>query len=208
MTTVIDPDLRRPFNREYSLGIEHQLAANLRLSVMFNRREQRDLRATINRAVPTESYIPVPITNPLTNEPLTISNQSPATTGRQDNVLTNRSELDTSYNGIDISLVRRFGAGSQVQGGYSYGKNLGRITSADPSDPNTDIFTDGAVGSDEPHQFKVSGNTWRDSTGGAVGLRIIVLQVGSGSAMGERPAVTGTARCPGQSGAARTFATD
>ena len=30
-TTVLDPDLRRPFNREYSLGVEHSLSMNLRL---------------------------------------------------------------------------------------------------------------------------------------------------------------------------------
>jgi hypothetical protein len=125
---------------------------------MYNRREQRDLRATINRAVPTDSYIPVVITNPLTSQPLTIYNQNPATTGRQDNLLTNRSELNTGYNGIEVSFQRRFGAKGQVQGGYHYGKNLGRITAADPSDPNNNIFDQGAVGNDEPHQFKLSGN--------------------------------------------------
>ena len=157
-TTTTDPNLRRPFNREYSLGIEHQLSANLRVSVMYHRREQRDLRTSVNRAVPTERYIPVTITNPVTNEPLTIYNQDPATVGLQDNYLENRPELDTAYNGIEVSFLRRFGAKGQLQGGYHYGRNLGRITSADPSDPNNDIFTYGAVGSDEPHQFKVSGS--------------------------------------------------
>ena len=55
---------------------------------MYNRREQRDLRSNINRAVPYDSYIPIVITNPLTNEPLTIYNQNPATVGGQDNILT------------------------------------------------------------------------------------------------------------------------
>jgi hypothetical protein len=157
-TTVVDPDLRRPFNREYSLGVERSLGTNLRLSVMYNRREQRDQRSNVNRAVPYDSYIPVVITNPLTNEPLTIYNQNPATVGRQDNILTNSSKLDTNYDGLEISFQRRFGGGSQLQGGYHYGKNLGRIAAGDLNDPNNDIFVYGAVGNDEPHQFKLSGN--------------------------------------------------
>ncbi len=62
-----------------------------------------------NRAVPTDSYIPVTITNPLTNQPLTIYNQNPATVGRQDNIRTNSSKLDSDYNGVEVSMVRRFG---------------------------------------------------------------------------------------------------
>ncbi|HSL20010.1 MAG TPA: TonB-dependent receptor [Vicinamibacterales bacterium] len=157
-TTTLDPDLRRPFNREYSLGVERQIGANLKVSVMAYRREQRDMRATVNRAVPTDSYIPVVINNPLTNQPLTIYNQNPSTAGKQDNILENRTELDTNYNGIEFHLQRRFGSKGQVQGGYHYGRNLGRIVSTDPSDPNNNIFDYGAVGNDEPHQFKISGS--------------------------------------------------
>lgn len=157
-TTTVDPELRRPFNREYSLGVDHQLAANLRVSVVYNRRENLDNRTTINRAVPTNSYIPITINNPLTNTPLTIYNQNPATVGRQDNLLTNSEALNSHYDGVDISFQRRFGPGSVIQGGYSYGKTLGRTSSADPSDPNNDIFTQGAIGSDQPQQFKISGS--------------------------------------------------
>ena len=168
-TTTQDPSLRRPFNREYSLGIEHQLADNLRISVMYNRRENRDNRGIVNRAVPTVSYIPVTITNPLTNEPLTIYNQHPATAGLQDNLLTNLSELDTTYNGVDIAFQRRFGGKGQLQGGYSYGKIFGLINTvstgagtasnvADPTDPNNLIFGRGEVGNSQPHQFKLSGS--------------------------------------------------
>jgi hypothetical protein len=158
-TTVLDPDLRRPFNREYSIGVEHSLTSNMRISFMAHRREQRDLYAIMNRAVPTDSYIPVTITNPLTLQPMTIYNQNPALAGRQDNVRTNSSKLDSAYNGVEVSVVRRIGAGSQVSAGYHYGKDLGRISSGELNDPNDDIFTDGAVGNDEPHQFKLNGNT-------------------------------------------------
>lgn len=158
VTTTIDPNLRRPFNREYSLGIQHQLAANLGASVMYFRRENRDLRATRNRAVPADSYIPVDIMNPLTGEPLTIYNQSPATAGRQDNLLTNSPKLNTNYNGVELTVQRRFSPEVYLLAGYHYGKALGRITAGELNDPNDDIFAEGAIGNDEPHQFKLSGS--------------------------------------------------
>jgi hypothetical protein len=126
---------------------------------MYFRRENRNNRALRNRAVPTESYIPITITNPLTNDPLTIYNQNPDTSGRQDNLLTNSSELDSTYNGIEFAIQRRFKADTYLQAGYHYGTNLGRIVNGELNDPNDDINTYGAVGNDEPHQFKLSGST-------------------------------------------------
>jgi len=156
VTTTIDPNLRRPFNNEYSLGVQRQLTTNFAGSVTYYRREQRDLRGTVNRAVPSETYIPVVINNPLNNQPLTIYNQNPTTTGRQDNVVTNSKKLDTHYNGIEFTIQRRFTPDAYIQGGYHYGKNLGRIAAGELNDPNADIFADGAVGTDEPHQLKIA----------------------------------------------------
>lgn len=159
VSTTYDPDLRRPFNREVSLGVQHEVARDLAMSVMYFRRENRDLRGTFNRAVPTASYVPVTITNPIDSAPLTIYNQSTATAGRQDNLLANSDKLDNDYNGIEIALQRRFSRSGSFMAGYHYGKNLGRIvTTGDLNDPNNDIFADGAVRNDEPHQFKLSGN--------------------------------------------------
>ncbi|MGH9334884.1 MAG: TonB-dependent receptor, partial [Vicinamibacteria bacterium] len=137
-STTIDPDLRRPFNREYSLGFQHQLAPNFGLTVMYHRKENRDLRSERNLAVPRETYIPVTITNPLTNDPLTIFNQDPVTQGLQDNILTNSPVLDNDYNGIEVTVERRFSQRMYLQAGYHFGKNLGRISDGELNDPNDD----------------------------------------------------------------------
>ena len=159
LTTTLAPDLRRPFNNEYSLGFQHELAPNFALSVMYHRKENRDLRTRRNLAVPTSGYIPVEVMNPLTNQPMTIYNQDPATQGKQLNQFQNDSKLDNDYNGIEFTVERRFAGQAYLQAGYHYGKNLGRTRlGSDLNDPNLDIFTDGAVRFDEPHQFKVSGN--------------------------------------------------
>ncbi|MGH9333352.1 MAG: TonB-dependent receptor plug domain-containing protein, partial [Vicinamibacteria bacterium] len=158
ITTTVDPNLRRPFSNEYSVGVQHELAPNLAVSVTYNRKENRNERAPKNLAVPRESYIPIVINNPLTNEPLTIFNQDPATLGLQENVITNDSRLDNTYNGIEFAVQRRFSGNAYIQAGYHYGKDLGRIAAGELNDPNDDIFIEGAMRTDEPHQFKFSGN--------------------------------------------------
>lgn len=158
ITTTIGSELRRPFSNEYSLGVQHELMPNLAVSVMYHRMENRDDRAPYNLAVPRESYIPIVITNPLDGSPLTIYNQNPATAGKQQNVIINDSLLNSSYNGIEFTLQKRFSGNAYLQGGYHYGKDLGRIATGVISDPNDDIFTYGAMRTDEPHQFKISGN--------------------------------------------------
>jgi hypothetical protein len=106
----------------------------------------------------------VSITNPITGSPLTIYNIQPAFLGLQQNLLTNTNLLDYDYNGVELTFQRRFSANAFILGGYHYGKSLGNIlatsgaSSKDVFNPNNLIYADGAVGNDEPHQFKVSGS--------------------------------------------------
>jgi outer membrane receptor protein involved in Fe transport len=164
VTTRFDPDLKRHFNREYSAGVQHELAANVGLSVMYYRRENRNLRGIRNEAAPPESYTPVTIVNALTGAPLTIYNQAPSTLGGQRNVLVNSPLLDNTYDGVEIAVQRRFSGGASLLAGYHYGKARGSIltsgasTSRDLNDPNNFIDHIGAIGNDEPHQFKLSGS--------------------------------------------------
>jgi hypothetical protein len=159
VNTKLDPNLQRPINTEYSVGIQRQLTAKFAGSLTYFRRENRGQFASLNLAVPTGSYIPVVIINPLTNQPLTIYNQNPATAGLQQNVIANSSLLDDTFNGIELAIQRRFSADSYLQGGYAYGKDIGRINTGDLNDPNNGIYGVGAVGTDEPHQVKMSGAT-------------------------------------------------
>ena len=64
VSTRLDPDLKRQFNREYTLGFQHELAPDLGLSVTFYRRENRNMRGPRNLAIPASSYIPVTVNKP------------------------------------------------------------------------------------------------------------------------------------------------
>ncbi len=164
VSTRVDPNLSRHYNWEYTAGLQHELMQNVGLSVMFYRRDNRNFRGIRNVAVPESAYTPVTVANPLTGEPLTVYNIQSAFVGKQDNLLTNSDLLDNTYNGVEASVQRRFAAGTFLLAGYHYGKALGFIgnsggaTSRDLNNPNNLLFSDGAIGNDEPHQFKLTGS--------------------------------------------------
>ena len=66
-----------------------------------------DLYTTVNDAVPSSAYTPVTITNPLTNEPMTVYNQDPATRGQVRNVLKTIPELSQRYHGVELQFNTR-----------------------------------------------------------------------------------------------------
>ena len=162
-STFADPDLSRPYNWEFSGGIEHQVAAKLAVGLNVYHRKNQNLFGIFNEAVPLDSYTPVTITNPLTNQPLVIYNQAPATLGRQRNVWTNTDLLENHYTGFDLSVSWRFGNGGLILGGYGYGSKQGSVlggipTNTDLNDPNNIlVFPEGAVEFDQPHRVKLTG---------------------------------------------------
>ena len=69
----------------------------------------------MNDAVPSTAYSPVTITNPLTNEPLTVYNQDPATRGQVRNVLTTLPDLTQRYNGVEFQVNTRLTQGDGLR---------------------------------------------------------------------------------------------
>ena len=61
--------------------MQRQIGGRTSVMVGYFGRRFWDLYTTVNDAVPSTAYTPVTITNPLTNEPLTVYNQDPATRG-------------------------------------------------------------------------------------------------------------------------------
>jgi hypothetical protein len=139
------------------------VAARLAVGLNVYHRKNQNLFGNFNDAVPLESYTPVTINNPLTNQPLVIYNQAPATVGRQRNVWRNTDLLENHYTGFDLAVSWRFGNGGLLQGGYGYGSKQGSVlggipTSTDLNDPNNVlVFPEGAVDFDQPHRVKITG---------------------------------------------------
>ena len=91
---------------------------------------------------------------------MTVYNQAPALRGSTDNVWSNFSELDTNFNGADITVNKRLSNNWSMTGGASYGKTTGDIyatlTTGDLNNPNN-TFREGLVGNDVPYSYRLSG---------------------------------------------------
>jgi hypothetical protein len=158
ISTRIDPDLKRPHQWEYVAQVQHELMPRFSLSAAYYHRRYSQMYGTRNLLVPPSAYTPVTITNPLTNEPLTIYNQDPATRGLQDNLLTNQDELWSRYHGFEAKVEKRFANGGTLQGGFTAGRNRGNTRGGDLNNPNNLINAVGAVGFDATYQLNLAGS--------------------------------------------------
>jgi len=152
VTSRLDPEVTRPYNWEMTLGLDHEVLRGIGVGATYYRRLLRNMIGSRNMAVLPSDYIPVTITNPLTNEPLTVYNQKPETVGRRDTVVTNQKELDSNYNGIELRLNSRFHGGGILAAGYTYGR--AKSGSGDTNNPNTLI---NFSGTDKTVQLKFYG---------------------------------------------------
>jgi hypothetical protein len=163
LTTRIDGNLKRPYAWEYAAGIQQEVFRELVVSVMGWHRDNRRQIGRANLLVPPTAYIPLQITNPLTNQPLTVYNQDSTTRGRVDNLLTNFKALASEYNGIDITVTKRFSQRWQLLGGLTIGRERGAFRGDivngfdDLNNPNLNINRRGIVGNDAPYQLKLAG---------------------------------------------------
>lgn len=154
-----DPELSRPYNWEYSAGIQHQITDRLSAGVVYYRRDGRSNYGVRNLLVTAADYMPVTITDPLTGGPLTVYNQNPATRGQVDLLVSNQDELNKAYNGLEVKVDKRFANRAMIFGGWTVGRKYGSIlgSASDLNNPNVLINSQGYVDLDSTNQFKISG---------------------------------------------------
>jgi hypothetical protein len=133
--------------------VQRQLGQRTSVSVGYYGRRFTDLYTTVNSAVPPSAYTPVTITNPLTNAPLTVYNQDPATRGLVGNLLTTIPDLKQTYNGVEFQVNTRMSKAT-LFGGVTIGKDYGDQDSGDLNNPNVLINNTGAIGYDSRYQVR------------------------------------------------------
>ena len=123
----------------------------------YTRREKRNQLGVRNMAVPTNTYIQLNVVEANSQQAVTVYNQDPALRGRIDNLWNNDPEMDSTYNGGDITLNKRLSNRWMMTGGVSIGKNVGYVGVADLNNPNSKEFSRGIQGDDVPVSFRMSG---------------------------------------------------
>ncbi|HVC92062.1 MAG TPA: TonB-dependent receptor [Pirellulales bacterium] len=154
----VDPNLKRPYQWEYTAMVQRQIGQNTAVSVGYYGRKYFDLLGTVNPLVTLSDYTPISVTNPLTGRSMTIYNQNASTVGQSALLTTNIPALNQHYNGVEFQVNTRMNR-LNVFGGFTIGKSYGTNNSGtNLSDPNTYINLAGNVGYDSPYQLHAGGS--------------------------------------------------
>jgi len=151
----IDPDMKRPYQWEYTVLIQRQFGANTSVSVGYYGRKFFNLFGVINTAVPQSDYTPVTFTSSAVGRPLTVFNQLPSTLGQINLLQKTLPSLYEHYNGVEFQVNTRIQKAS-VFAGFTIGKDYGTPSggSTDFNNPNNLINYAGNEGYDQTYQLR------------------------------------------------------
>jgi hypothetical protein len=156
VTARIDPNIKRPYQMEYTVQLQHEIGQRTAMSVAYYHRSFYDLYGVTNSSVPSTDYVAKVITNPITQQPLTVYNQVVNSTFE-----TTLPQITQTYNGGEFTVNTRFSKGS-LFGSFTVGKDYGipdgSATSSDFNNPNTLVNLKGNLGYDAPFQMRAGGN--------------------------------------------------
>ena len=142
LTRRPDPNLKRPYDIEYTLGVTRQVVPGLSVTGAWYRRDTYDLEQQINTLVATSDYASFTVPSPLNGEAVTIYNLNRAKQGLVDLLDTtagDRSKARVNYNGLEVSFTARLPR-TNLFGGWSADR---LVTVACASfDPNTFRYCD------------------------------------------------------------------
>jgi hypothetical protein len=158
------------YTNVYTLGVERAITPTIAIAATGVFKDDGNIFGTINAAVPFSSFVPIEVTNPITNQPMTIYSLPTALQGVPgQTVLTNPSnpvELVRKYRGIETVVRRRMQDNWQFETSYVYGKGTGNVgnafsdsQTAPYTNPNSLVNRYGDLPVGPRHQFKMLG-TW------------------------------------------------
>jgi Carboxypeptidase regulatory-like domain len=168
-----DPNLKRPYDDEFTGSIQRQLVPGVAVTVGYYHRAYHRLFYSDNLALSPSDWTPIQITNPLDGSPLTVYSLAANKVGAIDIVDKNSDTNSRTYNGFELSFNARLPHGANAFGGLTtertvsnncqpyvgqriYDTTLG-VTAA--SNPNAAIYCDESkLNIPFRTQFKLSGN--------------------------------------------------
>jgi len=155
-----DPDIKRPYDLEYSVALDRQLITGLSVTGAWYRRETYNNEQQINTLVSVTDYTPFVTPSPLNGEPVTVYNLNRSKQGLVDlldSTAGNRKLARVSYNGYEVSFAARLPRGGNMFGGWSADHNV--TVACASNDPNTYRYCDQSqYGIPLRHDFKFAGS--------------------------------------------------
>ena len=163
LITSYDPNIRRPYTDELSLGFDRELIPNLKLSVIGTIRRERDNFGSHDVGVPFSSFTPIVradigrdgLAGTSDDTTITVYNQDPTTIGQNRFVISNDERFNSDYKGIELTLTKRFSRKWQMLASYAGGEAI--VKAVNVTTPNALINAKGPIAEDRKHVFKLTG---------------------------------------------------
>ncbi|HSF20042.1 MAG TPA: TonB-dependent receptor [Vicinamibacteria bacterium] len=168
--TTYDTSSKRPFDDEFSIGVDHSLTNNLAVSATYFHRRHPYGLGIINLARPSTAYTPVErqFTNPSGQvESVTVYSLDRALLTQSQRSITSSDVLNSSYNGFNVNVNKRFSDRWQILGGMTFSSNKGFYHTGiltdgngfDLNNPNSYIGRENsAIFNDVPFQLNLAGS--------------------------------------------------
>ncbi len=136
-----DPNIKRPYQRVWDVGIQHEIVTGLAVSASYNQRSFYNIIWTQNLAVPYSQYTLATVPDPQGNgQTLPVYNVNRPVFGLVNELDTNSVQNTRVYKGVDVSVNLRLRGGGNIFGGTSTGRTL--TNTCDVEDPNNQRFCD------------------------------------------------------------------
>ena len=139
-----DPNIKRPYDIEYSLSLVRELFQGVSVTGAWYRRDTYNVEQQTNLLAGPADYASFQIVNPVdSSDMVTVYNLNRAKQGLVDlldTTATDRSKTRVNYNGLEASFSARLPHGASMFGGWSADKIVN--VSCANSDPNTLRYCD------------------------------------------------------------------
>jgi hypothetical protein len=136
----IDPDLKRPYNNEYAVSVQHQLFNGFSVYAGWYRRTYYNIEKQDNLLVEFSDYTAFQAASPLDGEMIRVYNLNTAKRGQVLIQDTTSESNRRTYNGIEMSFNWRLPNGGLIFAGGGPERLVSRI--CDTDDPNLLRFCD------------------------------------------------------------------
>jgi hypothetical protein len=153
-----DPDIKRMYNIETSLSVQHELLPRVSVSGGWFHRDYKNLRRRDNVLQSFADYTPFTLWSPIDGSPITYYNVSVAARQRVNTVdKTASSDRTLAYNGFEYSFNARLPRGLTMFGGGMSERTIGRLCDENWN-PNLLLYCDQSKsGIPFRTQFKIAG---------------------------------------------------
>jgi hypothetical protein len=139
--SVVDPDIKRMYNVETNIQVQHELMPGVSLNAGWFHRDYYNLRVRDNTAVRPSDFTAQNIVSPLDGKVITVYNVSRDKVAALSTVDRTAPDRKAWYNGFEATFNARLPRGGTVFGGYTTERVI-EVLCDEPSNPNFLLYCD------------------------------------------------------------------